>query len=105
MKQLAYAVRDSKAERFLPPFFAINRAVALRMFSQACTDTGHQFNQHSGDFTLFEVGTFDDETGSIASNEKGHENLGLAAQYKQSTMSRTEVMMGKDYPSSVQGGE
>lgn len=80
MQQLAYAVRDSKAERYLPPFFAPTRAVAVRMFQQAANDQSHNFNNHSGDYTLFEIGTFDDETGAIAPHET-HENLGLAAHH------------------------
>lgn len=85
MKILTYSVRDSKAERYISPFYAPTRAVAQRMFETAANTPGENFNAHSGDFTLFEIGTFDDETGILTPNANGHHNLGLAADYVKAT--------------------
>lgn len=81
MKQLAYSVRDSKAERFISPFFAPTRAVAQRMFETAANTVGENFNRHCNDYTLFEIGTFEDETGVIVPFENGKISLGLASEY------------------------
>lgn len=62
MKRTVFAVYDSKAAAFLQPFFSQTRGVAVRSFGAAVQDTGHDFNRYAGDYTLFELGTFDEET-------------------------------------------
>lgn len=54
----AYAVLDSKAEAFLPPFFLPNHQMALRAFQTAANDPSHAFSMHPDDYTLFHVGNF-----------------------------------------------
>lgn len=76
-----YSIFDSKAECYLQPFFCPTRAVALRHFSQACNDETTQFYLYPGDFTLFELGDFNEKTGTLNA-EKTHLNLGLAQQFK-----------------------
>lgn len=66
-----FSVYDDKAEAFLPPFFAMTQGVALRTFHQAATDENHQFCKHAADYTLFEIGQFDENTGTI----EGHQNI------------------------------
>lgn len=65
MTRLIYAVYDSKAEAFLQPFFVQARGVATRMFQTACQDAGHDFHKYAEDYTLFELGTFDEENGKF----------------------------------------
>lgn len=60
-----FSVHDSKAEAFICPFFAQNTAVGLRMFTQACNDISTEFYRNAGDFTLFEMGIFDQDTGKF----------------------------------------
>ena len=60
-----YSVFDSKAEQFTPPFSAGNDALAVRVFSGACSEPTHDFHRHAEDFTLFKVGEFDQEKGVI----------------------------------------
>lgn len=60
-----FTVFDSKAAAFLQPFFAPTTAVAIRSFSQAARTQGHDFNQYAEDYTLFELGEFDQETAKI----------------------------------------
>ena len=69
-----YSVYDSKAKAFLPPFFATNAGVAGRMMQEACSDQNHQFFKFAGDYTLFEVASFDDDTGIF--EPQTHVNLG-----------------------------
>lgn len=89
LETMVYSVRDSKLGSFITPFFSPNRNVALRMFESACNDTSHQFNQYGDDFTLFEIGVFDPETGIIEPHQCA-ENLGLASQFKKETYSHVE---------------
>lgn len=72
-----FSIFDSKAEAFLPPFFSPTAAVALRNFEGAANDQDHAFHRHSADYTLFELGEFDDASGSITTH-KAPINLGTA---------------------------
>lgn len=63
MVNQVFSVFDTKAQAFLPPFYATNGAVACRMMLDACSDPKHPFNVHSGDYNLFQVASFDDDTG------------------------------------------
>ncbi len=60
-----YSVWDSAADAYIQPFFATNDKVALRMFHSACQDRSHDFNMHAQDYTLFRLGTFDQEKGDL----------------------------------------
>lgn len=63
MLNQVFSVFDSKAKAFLPPFYATNGAVAGRMMQDACSDPKHPFNIHAADYSLFQVATFDDDSG------------------------------------------
>jgi len=58
------AVHDSAAGAYARPFFVPTSALALRSFrdeiNRASPD--NPMYQHSDDFTLFELGTFDDNS-------------------------------------------
>lgn len=77
-----FSIYDSKARVFSTPFFAITKEVALRMFMEGANDPSTQLNRHSEDFTLFHVGTFDDDRGILVALEISNINLGLAANFK-----------------------
>lgn len=64
-----FSVYDSKAEAYLPPFFLPTKASALRAFGDAAVDPKHQFAAHPEDYTLFELGTYDESTGVIVPHE------------------------------------
>ena len=69
MIHLIYAVYDSKAETYTPPFFQHHEAMALRTFTDCCNDKGHTFGMHPGDYTIFNLGQYDDLTGSITQDK------------------------------------
>lgn len=75
-----YSVYDSKAEAYMQPFYFNSRGQAIRAFSDTCNDPKSQLFAHAGDFTLFEIAKYDDQTG-IMLNEK-HVNLGVALEFK-----------------------
>lgn len=67
MIQKMFAVRDSKAQAFLQPFFSVQNGSAIRAFQDACGDEKSPFARHSEDFILYELGTFNDATGEMVS--------------------------------------
>lgn len=82
MMQKIFTVFDSKAELYMQPFFMATTGQALRSFEDTCNDTSTVFSKHPADFTLFEIGTYDDLTGNIFMHDSKI-NLGNALEYVQ----------------------
>lgn len=55
-----FSVYDVKVGAYLPPIFMRSKLEAIRSFTSAVTDEKHQFAKHAEDFTLFELGDWDD---------------------------------------------
>lgn len=81
MIQGVFAVYDLKLRAYMTPFFMSNREVAVRAFATAVNEQGTQLHAHPSDFTLFQLGSFNDELGVIEMLQE-HVNLGLAAHYR-----------------------
>lgn len=80
-----FSVYDDKADAYTQPFFAPTSGVAIRQFAQAANDEGHEFSKHAADYTLFEIGEFDPQTGAIYAIDSGAlKPHGNALQYKES---------------------
>lgn len=60
MLHKVFAIHDVKAGAYLQPFFAMSRGTAIRAFSDHARDASTPVGQHPEDYTLFELGTFDD---------------------------------------------
>ncbi len=60
MKLKMFSIFDVQAQAYLPPFWLGQTAMAIRIFSDCVNSDDHQFGKHPGDYTLFELGTFDD---------------------------------------------
>lgn len=58
----AFAVYDSKALCYGVPFFSPQVGSAVRSFSDACKDVNTSLNKHPGDYQLYEIGEFDDNS-------------------------------------------
>ena len=69
MKFNIYAVFDSKSEAHTTPFFDHAQGRALRTFKDCCNDSEHQFGKHPEDYTLFNLGEYDDATGTITQDK------------------------------------
>lgn len=63
-----FSIHDSKAEAYLPPIYFKTAAEAIRAFSTACEDSNSNFYKYPHDFTLVELGEFDEPTASIATH-------------------------------------
>ena len=76
-----FAVYDSKLAAHFHPFYAPHAAIAKRAFTATVNDRESQIHAHPADFTLMELGTWNDETGEFSNHEKPI-NHGLAAFYQ-----------------------
>lgn len=84
MKHLIFAVYDSKAEAFGMPMFFAAKGQAIRAFDDQCNDPSSMIGQHPGDFTLFELGSYDVSTGKITPLSTPA-SLGTGVEYNRST--------------------
>lgn len=64
-----FSVYDSKAEAYLQPFYSQNAGTAIRAMIQAAMDPEHNFHKFASDYTLFEIGAFNDSTGELVNLE------------------------------------
>jgi len=60
-----FSIYDSKAEAFMQPFFLPTAGSAIRSFSDALLDEKSQFNKHAEDYSLFEIGEWDEVGGRV----------------------------------------
>lgn len=63
MIKVVCSVFDSKAAIFSNPFYSVNVAVASRDFAQGCKDPASALSANPEDFSLYQVATFDDDSG------------------------------------------
>ncbi len=82
MKHLMFSIYDDKANAYLPPFTLPRAEMAQRTFSDCVNSENHAFALHPGDYTLYELGVFDDETAEINSHDV-RVNLGVGLAFKQ----------------------
>lgn len=71
MKLIIFSVYDAKAQAYLPPFFLPNRPMAIRNFGDCLKNKKHAFGVHPEDYTMFEIGEFNDNTAEIHLVEGG----------------------------------
>jgi hypothetical protein len=70
MKSNAYAVYDLKAEVFWPPTLFKNDAEASRVFKHFREDPSSAIHKNPEDYQFYYVGTFDDSTGMLFSDQQ-----------------------------------
>lgn len=75
-----FSVFDAKADAFLPPWIMPRTTMAQRTFSDCVNSNDHQFAAHPEDYTLFQLGMWDDETGQLDQLPTPR-SLGLALEY------------------------
>jgi hypothetical protein len=67
-----YSIFDQKAGAYMAPFAALNDAVAVRMLTATARLPDNHLGQFPEDYSLFFVGTFDDEEGCFLTGEQRH---------------------------------
>lgn len=103
MKQNAYTVYDEKAQAFLPPFFMHQDGMATRTFADCVNDADHNFGKHPHDYTLFQIGSFDDNTGELTATEKKSLGNGVEFRAKRSNMAEGDQMDLEDITNTPEG--
>lgn len=88
MKNGIFAIYDVKAERFLAPYTAVNAMVAMRMFADQVRNPESIFARYPQDFSLRQIGLYDEEKGSVESINM--QDLGLAVQFVESELRAVE---------------
>jgi hypothetical protein len=75
-----FSIYDSKADAYATPFFFKRDGEAIRAFTQLANDNNSQVGKFPSDYTLFELGEYDETTGVITPVETPR-SLGLAQQF------------------------
>lgn len=75
-----YAVFDDAVKAYNQPFYCSNERDAIYSFEQLVNDERTTVHRSPGDFTLFQIGEYDDQTG-LAIPLKVFKNLGVASKY------------------------
>jgi len=65
MKHNMFVIYDVKANAYLQPWFLSQEGMATRAFSDCVNDPEHNFGRHPEDYTLFNIGTFNDHDARI----------------------------------------
>ena len=83
MKLKLFVVYDAKTESYGVPFFRDFTANAIREWQEVASNKSDKQNQIAkfpADFTLFEIGSFEQATGSLEIYEAKY-SLGLASEH------------------------
>ena len=69
-----YSIHDSKGGFYSNPFYARQNGEAIRSFMNAVDDPSpnNLMHRHPADYSLFEIGSFDDLTGVITPIDPKH---------------------------------
>lgn len=84
MKLYVFSIHDTKAEIFNTPIFLPAVGQARRTFGDQVNDKESPFNKHPGDYTLFQIGEYETDTG-LLEPLKTPISLGLAVEYLETT--------------------
>lgn len=76
-----FSIFDNAAKVYNKPFFLKNRYEAVRMFGDLVRDEQSMLSKHPQDFSLFHVGSFDDESAELI-NLKVPDRVMLASDVK-----------------------
>lgn len=74
-----YAIRDVKAGAYTMVFGFANDGVSVRAVKDEMMTPGSMFEKHPGDFQLYCVGLYDQDTGAITGLDKPEFVVELAA--------------------------
>lgn len=79
MKSSLYSVYDKKAEAFGRLFQLHNDSMAIRSFTSSIVSADGHMAEYPEDYSLYRVGVFNDETGTVEGSEALRIITGLEA--------------------------
>lgn len=95
MKLLVFSIYDAKTLVYSQPFYMTSRGAALRSFQELCEDTKTTINKHPSDFSLVEIGTFDDADGVFENPNNHHSRLASALEYVRPMPQKTQLVVNE----------
>lgn len=69
MKLIVCSIKDSALEAYMRPFFVPTSGMAVRAFTDEVNKAGSEMGAHRGDYVLFEIATFDEDSGLFENRE------------------------------------
>lgn len=75
-----FSIFDAKSKLFGQPFFMGQVGQAIRSFTDLVNDETTILHKHHSDFSLYQIGTFDDNTAKFT-NEEVIFLLGIASEF------------------------
>lgn len=76
-----YSIFDSKVEAFMQPFYCKSKGEAIRSITEAVNDPKTSLSKYPEDFTLFELGSWDDSNCKFGLHSTPY-SLGLLVEFK-----------------------
>lgn len=92
----AFAIHDVKANAFITPFFFPTKAMAVRVFAECINDPQHQFGRHPADYTLFHLGTFDTDSGTLKTLDRGIEVMHVGITLRKQERDEAQLQLIKN---------
>jgi len=90
-----FAIYDSKAEAYNQPLFMQSRGVAIRAFMDAANDPECPISKYPADYTLFEIGEFDNST-AVCSSHVPKISLGTALELRRPVSAPQPLLAAKE---------
>lgn len=75
-----FSVFDSKISAYMQPFFMRSRGEAIRAFSDILHDEKSAFAKYPEDYTLFELGEYDDSNACFHMTDTPY-SIGVAVEF------------------------
>ncbi len=69
MKLNIYSIFDQASGLYSRPFFTQSDPEAMRSFTDIATDADHPIGKHPEDYSLYRLGTFDDNKGNMINED------------------------------------
>lgn len=95
-----FTVYDSKVEAYLQPFFMKSKGEAIRAFTEVCLDKNSNIAKYPHDFTLFELGSYDDSNATFNMYVTPI-SLGLGIEYLKSVPSNSDLLDRSEIQTSM----
>ncbi|WNK14936.1 MAG: nonstructural protein [Microvirus sp.] len=94
MKLIMAAIFDAKSESYGRPMFVRAYGEAERAFKDVVNDGKSDYSLHPEDFSLFEVGTFEDASGVVVGLSVPR-CLGTAVTFKTTDPAQLQLLRGE----------
>jgi len=84
-----FSIYDEKALTYGLPFFSPTEGIAKRMFNSLVNDPGSNVNKYPGDFKLYFIGIYNENTAELESTTPLY--LAVGTQYVSDQISATTI--------------